>query len=255
MRRLLPEGSTIKGRCRQATGSVLILVLLVLLVIGLFVVPPSLVLSELAVCLIDRKPARNVVEAAGLVAADDLSRMAIDDPAFGYVSLSNHPPTGNATHAPDGKPLQVIAINTLVGTIRQNSLVARPLGKRTMALLAGGDATALKGAMTRLEAALSRALGGTGSASPAGADGDPVDLAADVRAYLIDHLPANVELESVSLSLGRLSGGSDTAVPIPQPEPLALIQPEDCQADDYRAFTDIPVGRQAFTFAGPGRTG
>ena len=69
--------------------------------------------------------------------------MIINDRNFGFVSLSNYPPIGRATLARDGEPLPVIGINTLVGTIRQNTIVAHELGNSAMQRLADADRKAL----------------------------------------------------------------------------------------------------------------
>ena len=71
-------------------------------------------LAQLALYQVDKTRTESVIDAAGLVAADDLSRLIINDPNFGYVSLSNYPPIGIATCAADGEPLPVVGINTLV---------------------------------------------------------------------------------------------------------------------------------------------
>lgn len=102
----------------------------------LFVMPALLLVGQTCLLLAHRQRAQSTVEAATLLAANDLSWIVINHPHFGWVSLSNHPPVGNATCAPDGEPLPVIGINTLVGTIRHNSVLARQLRNPTLQALA-----------------------------------------------------------------------------------------------------------------------
>jgi hypothetical protein len=229
---------------RNASGSVLILIVLMLfLVVPLLVVPSRVVLF-----MMERERAQSVVEAAALVAANDLSKIIINDPTFGYVSLSNYAAIGKATKAADGEPLPVLGINTLVGTLRQNTLLARLLGNQTIGQLAETDRGALQATVKSLNNALSDSLCSAGNATDI--HGQIVDPVADVTEYLRANLPADMKLESVQLSSGWLAEGSTSTIPIPQPERLSSVESEDCVGETYKAFTDIPVGRCSFTFAG-----
>lgn len=216
------------------------------------VMPLLLVLGQIGLYVVDRQRIQTVIDAACLVAANDMSRIMIDDPNFGFVSLSNYPPTGAATLAPDGDPLPVTSINTLMGTLRQNSIVARQLGNRSMGVLVDSDRRALQHTVRTLNSTLTDALNSTENCKDT--EGQEVDPVADVTAFLTANLPSNVELESVRLSNGWLSGGGTTTIPVPQPRRLACLQEDDYQNGNYKAFIDVPVGGSSFTFAGLGPT-
>jgi hypothetical protein len=80
--------------------------------------------------------------------------------------------------------------------------------------------------------------------------GEQIDPVSDVITYIKDNLPPNMQLESVQLSNGWLGDGGTTSIALPQPQRLAMVESEDCVGETYKAFTDIPVGRCSFTFAG-----
>ena len=129
-----------KGQLRQCRGNMLVLVAVVTC---LLLVPLFLLQSQIGLFMVDNKRVETVVEGACLMAANDLSRIIINDPHFGYVSLSNYPATGAGTLAPDGEPLPVTGINTLVATIRQNAIIAQELNNSTMQEMAESGAKVL----------------------------------------------------------------------------------------------------------------
>jgi hypothetical protein len=191
-----------------------------------------------------------VVEAAAKVAAMDLSRIVIKDPEFGYVSLSNHPATGIATRAEDGEPLPVTGINTLIGTVRQNAIIAEELSNDTMRALVDKDTKALESTMKNLSGELTDAItDSTRKGQCFDINGKAVTPLADVENFLKEHLPADVELESVKLTLGWLDGGAETAVALPQPTNLARVPAADIKLGQYNAFKAYPVGSHSFSFA------
>ncbi len=218
--------------------------------IALIVVPLFMVLAYTGVSLVARQRAQSIVEAAGLIAANDISRIIFNDPTFGYVSLSNHPPTGKATRAPDGEPLPVIGINTLVGTIRQNAIIGRQLRNQTIMSLAENDRVSLGKTIDELNSILNDSL--SGAVTYVDIDGEVVDPLEDVTAFLNANLPKNLKLESVSLANGWLARGSTTTIPVPQPNQIAQVSSEDSQGGNYKAFIDVPVTNRSFSFAGLG---
>ena len=165
-------------KVRSHKGSILLLSLLLLCFVA---VPLILVGGQMALYQVDRVRAQSVVEGAGLVAANDLSRVIIDDPHFGYVSLSNYPPIGKATCAPDGEPLPVTGINTLVGTIRQNTIVAHELNNQTMALLADNDKCKMDETIKTLNTTMKAVLAGKSGAKFCDIQGTRVQALADVN--------------------------------------------------------------------------
>jgi hypothetical protein len=224
---------------------------LILCVSALIFIPLLMLLSRLGPLFVASGRAQNVVEAAGKIAAMDLSRIVINDPEFGYVSLSNHQPVGTATRARDGEPLPVIGINTLVGTLRFDAIIADELHNDTMKTLNDKDLDALDETIKNLNAVLGDSLKEGGRKQKCidinGALVDPVE---DVRSFLTKNLPANTQLESVKLSLGWLDGGSETGIAVPMPASMAQVTTRDMQAGQYEAFTNYPVAKRSFTFAG-----
>lgn len=234
---------------RNRRGNVLVMIVCALAVILI----PLLVLLTWGPQLIYGERAKNVVDAACLLAANDLSRIVIDDPTFGYVSLSNYPPIGKATRARDGEPLPVTGVNTLIGTVRTNTIIAEQLNNETMKSLATADYEALQSTLDELNAQLTEALGDrTRKGQCFDIDGKPVKPLEHVEAYLKDKLPSNVELESVRLTLGWLDGGSETTIDVPQPAHLSHVQEKDIVEGKYKSFTDYPIDEKTFSFAGLG---
>src|ERR1700733_14830175 len=144
-------------KVRNQHGSVLIIIILP---VAFILLPLLMVLSQMGLYAVDRSRVQSIVEAASLLAANDLSRIVINDPNFGYVGLSSYPPTGRATCAADGEPLPVTGINTLVGTIRQNTFIARELGNDTMYARADADRSRLCTTIKELNTALKDSLSG-----------------------------------------------------------------------------------------------
>jgi len=68
---------------------------------------------------------QQAIESAALRAATELSEIVINDPYFGFISLSDQKPIGQATFAADGEPLPVHGINTIIATTRLDYLIAK----------------------------------------------------------------------------------------------------------------------------------
>jgi hypothetical protein len=236
-------------RLRSKTGSVLVIIVAV---ICLIIVPMIIISSRFGMYTVDKGRIQNLVEAAGLLAANDLSRIIINDPNFGYVSLSNYAPIGRGTLAADGEPLPVTSINTLVGTVRQNAIVAKELGNPTMTSLVERDNIELQRTIASLNAALSESLVGNSKQEFTDMQGAKVEPLKDVTKFLKVNLPINVELESIKLSNGWLSDGARTTIPVSKPERLAEIKPTDSQQGFLKPFVNLPVSGDTFSFAGLG---
>lgn len=231
----------------QSGGIVLAVFVTCCLFLALF-----MFVGQFGIYLSERKRAQDVIDAAGLAAANDFSRIIINDPNFGYVSLSNYPPIGKATVAPDGEPLPVCGINTLIGTVRLNTLVARELNNPTMRLLAENDRTSLQLTIEQLNDALEESLISTNGPSQHDINGEIVDPYNSVTKYVTEHLPSELELVSVKITNGWLANGGTTTIPVPQPEKLAQVSLADSLDGKYKAFVDVPVDDSPFTFAGVG---
>ncbi len=110
---------------RNNCGNILILSLAaalgLLLVLGFFVVNYNRFQGTVQM-------QSSAIEAAALTASGDLSRIVYNDPYFGYVALSDHPPIAPNSISPsmlasDGYPLPVQSINILVGTLNLDSQI------------------------------------------------------------------------------------------------------------------------------------
>ncbi len=234
---------------RSKSGNLLIIIILV---VNFVVIPILLFLFQMGLYLADRDRAQYVVDAASILAADDLSGVIVNDPSFGWVSLSNYPPVGEATCAPDGEPLPVIGINTLVGTIRQNAIVARELRNETMASLADDDRDALQGTIRELNGTLQNSLGKDQKKLGTNIHGVKVDPVTDAKKFLMSNLPNNFRLETIKLTNGWIDEGGSTTIPIPQPEHLAQLKPGTTLNGKYKPFVNIPVEKESFTFGAIG---
>lgn len=249
-------------------------ILLLILACACFILVPLIILTaQGGLYFVDRDRARNAVEAAALVAANDLSRVIINDPEFGYVSLSNFPPNGEGTLAPDGEPLPVTSINTLMGTIRQIAILGHELQNKTICELAEDDRESLESTVDDLNSALSSALEShspvrresnstntksvkttkTGAEKLEDSHGQKIDIEKDVTDFLKAHLPPSLKLESVELETGWLASAARTSVPLPSPQNFAHVEKGQAIENEYRAFVNVPLFDKSFTFAALGK--
>lgn len=196
------------------------------------------------------------IEAAALAAASDLARIVINDPYYGYIAVSDYPPVGKATKAPDGQSLPVLGINTVIATARLDMLVAGALGDATMTSLAKQDASHAKQAAERLTQALEDSLvaGGGGAVDM---DNNPVQPFDDAQAvYESNAVKMSQNSEGApsafTLSIGYLDNGSSTTTATPQPDSMANVPSSSQDNGKYKAFVDIPAGGKDFWFVGVG---
>lgn len=239
-----------KRHSRSETGSMLVLMICIF---ALVIVPLLVLLCRVIPHFISGNRVQSVVEAASLLAANDLSRIVINDEAFGYVALSNYPPVGRATRADDGEALPVVGVNNLIGTLRQNSIIADELNNETMESLVDTDAEALESTITELKGCLSQSVSGeTGKKVCRDIDGNVVTPLEDAEDYIRNSLPPDMQLDSVRLSMGWLDGGSPSQIKLPQPIQYARIKKGEEQNGTYQAFKDFRIGKHTFSFAGVG---
>src|SRR6185369_16412002 len=144
---------------RADRGNTLVLVLAT---ISIIVIPLAYFFCTVGLLNLYRQRTQGVVDAAALVAASDLSRIVINDPNFGFVSLSNYAASGKATLADDGEPLPVFGINTLIGTLRQNTIVAHELGSDAMMNAVDLDSEYAQLTIKELNAAMQASLDTSG---------------------------------------------------------------------------------------------
>ncbi len=67
---------------------------------------------------------QSATEAAALACAKDLSRIVIEDPHFGFVSITDQAP-GSRTVSSYGEPLSVRGINTILASIREARILSQ----------------------------------------------------------------------------------------------------------------------------------
>ncbi len=115
----------------------------------------------------------SAIEAAALTASGDLSRIVYNDPHFGYVALSDHPPIAPNSINPsmlagDGYPLPVQSINVLVGTLNLDSQIINSMSSSLntttlsyMNQLINADYTNLQQTVHNLTNLLNSAVSGT----------------------------------------------------------------------------------------------
>lgn len=195
------------------------------------------------------------IEGAAIAAANDLSKIVIDDPDFGFLSISDAPPVGKATAAADNYYLPVTGINTLLATVRLDTIIAEKLDDNTMRSCAKRDYTRSLAAKDRLVTALQGAIatGGYGFDM----DGNKVEPLVDaVQAYQSNLVrmtdrKASLDVSSMKLSLGCIPE-LITCCPVPQPTEFAEMN-QDQQANQYyKSYINIPFRDSNFVFAGIG---
>ncbi|MBX9669794.1 MAG: hypothetical protein K2X93_19375 [Candidatus Obscuribacterales bacterium] len=197
------------------------------------------------------------LEAAALAAARDLSKIVIDDAKWGFVSLTDQPPIGSETVAADGYPLPVTGINTILGTVRLELLVANSIGTNEAIDCALSDLESARSASRHL----SRVLGNSLKEPKA-----PVEIARDMFGKEIlpmksarDLYSKNAasllnclgwQMNTISGELGWLEGESITNTPLPGTGASACIDSRHRNLSVYPAFVDMPAFNEEFYFAG-----
>jgi hypothetical protein len=200
---------------------------------------------------------QTALESASLAAARDLGKIVVNDPHFGYISLSDYPPCGKATIARDGEPLPVLSINTVLGTARVETIVAHALGNPELCALAKKDVDAAHDAARLLQDTLSASLDPLNKNPARDLDGRIIKPFEHACNLYLANLPAaegstNLNLKDFHIALGWLRDGSSTVTPVPQPIDMADV-PEAAQIKSkYKAFVDIPTCGESFCFAGVG---
>lgn len=241
----------LKLHLRAQNGNILLLTLACL---GFIIVPLVIFVSQSGSYIIDRERAKSAVEAAALLAANNLSRVMVDDPEFGFVSLSNYPPNGEGTLAGDGEPLPVTGINTLMGTVRQLSILGFELQNKTISKLAKEDKDSLDSTVDDLNGALSLAVTKDLKETLIDNRGVKIEIEKDVTDFLKKNLPPSLTLKSVQIENGWLSAPSRSTIELPDMNTAAHTEKDAIVDKEYRAFVDAPFNDQSYTFAGLGKS-
>ena len=239
---------------RSNRGSMMILGILCCSFALLSVLTPALRLSQI---IILQEHESRAVEAASLAACAELSKIVINDPYFGYISLVNSAPCGRATAAGDGEPLPVLGINTMLATSREQAVFAEIADNDDLRAMAARELQEALRANKALFNVLLDSLRPKSEQTFRDADGmlvEPYKRA--LKVYLANGgcaLKTGKSSESrFSLRLGWLEDVTNSGVRIPQPENICKIEPEQKIGDNYRAGVDLPVNNLHFflgTFA------
>jgi hypothetical protein len=242
-------------RTRGQRGNMLILIVSILMGILMLLLGFSLSYVRMLGSNAEQKTA---IEAAALAAARDLARIVIEDPNFGFISLSDAAPATPNTKAEDGFSMPVVGINTLLATIRLDMIIASELGDSTMSTLAQSDYTNAMAAKDFLVANLQQAmLPGSGGSNLRDVDGNVVSpYQAAVEAYqqnVVRIAGGNSRMVngSMKLTLGALTSPSATCTQIPPDSPNT--SGTQAMQGYYTSYNDIPYGGKSFVFAGIGK--
>lgn len=195
---------------------------------------------------------KTAIEAASIAAAKDLGRIVINDSNFGYVGLSDAAPVGTGTAAPDGYSMPVFGLNTVTGTIRLDLIIADKTNNATMKYFCKKDLANLKSAKDKLTAALQAALlpGGSGK----DIDGNIVEpYTSAEKAYEANKVRLTAESRyvkgSLKLTLGTLSQGVQTNIPLPKPNAWANVDTtSQSRAGYYISEVNCPYDGEDFVF-------
>jgi hypothetical protein len=195
---------------------------------------------------------RTAIEAASIAAAKDLGRIVINDSNFGYVGLSDAAPVGTGTAAADGYSMPVFGLNTVTGTIRLDLIIADKTNNATMKYFCKKDLANLKSAKDKLTTALQAALlpGGSGK----DIDGNIVEpYASAEKAYEANKVRMTASSRyvkgSLKLTLGTLSQGVQTNIPLPKPNMWANVDTtSQSRAGYYISEVNCPYDGEDFVF-------
>lgn len=235
--------------CRSEHGALLILWML--FAVGLLF-GCMFFSSQIAPLFMLQSRHQQALEAASLKAASDLSRIVVNDPYWGYISLSDYPAMGTATKAGDGQPLPVHSINTVLAATRLDYIVAEELGNATLEELALEDLRNAKAAEQSLARVLERSLKENNS-DARDINGESVTPKKDAWDTYIGCLGAlpKPKQNQFKLTLGRLSDLAATTTRLPfLSDAGSRIKyfPKDIQVNGfYRACVNIPVGPEHLT--------
>ncbi len=245
--RVLP--GHLNHRCTPRSRGSMLLVTIVVIV---FVVMPIAYFSlEFSRMLGAHQQQRSAIEAGATAAANDLSRIVIEDPYFGFISLSDQAPVGKATMAGDNYYLPVRSINTILATTRLDMIIADQLNSTVMRQCADLDYQRCMAAKDGLVQALTLAVqpGGQGRDM----DGNVLSPSDDaLKAYDSNLVRmtggiAQVIPNTFKLTIGCESGLS-TITQVPQPLNIASV-PSNLRSETcYKAFVNVPYKLKDFVF-------
>lgn len=246
---------SLKWRGRNRRGNMLVLIMAILMGILMLILGFSLSFVRLLGTSQEQKTA---IEAAALAAARDIGRIVVEDPNFGFISISDAAPSTPNTKAEDGYSLPVTGINTLLATIRLDLIISSTLSDSTMQTLAENDYNNAMTAKDFLVNALEQSVLPGGGGNYRDVDGNLVNpYQSAVEAYNQNVIrmaggASRLVNGSMKLALG-CSTPATTATPVPTPISDASISPAQMTGQYYNSYTNIPFGGRNFVFAGIGK--
>lgn len=195
---------------------------------------------------------RTAAESAALTAAQDLGRIAINDPNCGWVGLNALPPTGSKTKANDNWFCEVRSINEIIATARLDYIIACQLNDPFMKAMAVQDKKNALAAKDSLEKVLVASLqrGGTGT----DVFGNPIHPFDDAEAVYIKNnaKQSNYVAGSLKIELGCITGGVGTSISVPNPISKAGLNPNQSIGGNYLSDIDLSYGGETFFLASTG---
>ncbi len=199
---------------------------------------------------LNRQRVQSACDAAALAAASELSRIVIEDPHWGFVSLADQAACGKATVAVDGEPLPVTSINTVIATDRMQHLLGENVASPALSNLISEDSAKAKGTVLRLQTALDDSLKPLQKRQFKDLNGQPVQPYTAARTVFERNIPdlaaKKARIKDFRIQLGWLQDGSTSQTP----NPLRTNDDAHSESDLYRAFVSLPAGGQDFYFAG-----
>lgn len=198
---------------------------------------------------------KTAIEAAALSAARDVSRIVIQTPEYGWIGVSDSAPNGAGTVADDNYYVPVRGINTIIGTNRICRIIAAELNDDTLKTMVNKDLEWAKKAQAKLKAELDKAMAkGYVAKDSKGQNVEVYKNAEDAyKANGVRMTGASDYVDgSLKLTLGSLSSGAPTNVPLPRPLLKAQV-PAAAQTNNfYLSYTNVPVQGVDYVFAGIG---
>jgi hypothetical protein len=238
------DGRYMNLRRRSASGSMMammvsaVIVMAAVILFGLWYTQHTLTTTE----------HRSSVESAALAASNAISRIVIQTPEFGYVSLSGNAPTGTTTKAPDNWFQRVHSLNELMATARMQLLIADQIDDPMLRALAIKDRDDVVKAKDALIAEINKALVKGGFALDV--DGNQVRAYDEALGLYLSNpsLASSYVPDSMELKLGSVTGGVPTAIGIPKAANPGVPGSDQINGK-YRSDTNIPWKGVDFVFA------
>jgi hypothetical protein len=235
---------------REESGNMLVLVTAVTVGIVAVIAYFSLAYVRL---LGSNNEQKTAIEAAALAAARDISRVVVDTPEYGLISISDSAPNGADTTAGDKYRLPARSINTLIATVRLDLIIADKLNDNNLKFIIKEELDSILDAQDQLNDELVKSIKkGATSTDVHGTVFCVYDSAE--RAYEQNQIrmtgKSSYKKGSLRLSLGALQGGSATNTPVPKPTAMAPVASTQQQNNFYKSYVNIPYDGKDFVLAG-----